>query len=97
VSEAYPNPFFMETNIDVIVTGEQSPYHSCRFFVTTVNGIVVAEFGSADGLHVGRNTLRWDGSGSDGKILPNGLYFYRLLVSGAVEEKEYFGKVILLR
>ena len=97
VNAAYPNPFFMETNIDVIIAGEQSSYSSYNFYITTVNGKVVTEFASTDGLHIGRNTLRWDGSGSDGRSLPNGLYFYRLLVSGAAEDKEYVGKVILLR
>jgi hypothetical protein len=97
VSAAYPNPFFIETNIDIVVSGDRSIYESCRFYVTTVSGEIVAEFRADTGLQVGHNKLRWDGSGLDGRVLPNGLYFYQLVIPEGGVEKRYGGKIVLLR
>lgn len=97
VSAAYPNPFFAETNIDIVVSGDQSYYSSFRFNVTSVNGEIVAEFGADTGLRVGQNKLRWDGSGRDGRVLPNGLYFYQLVIPENGVEKRYAGKIVLSR
>lgn len=97
VTSAYPNPFFTETSIDIFITGENSVYPSYKFYVTGVDGRVVAGFASDEGLHVGRNKLMWSGAATNGERLPNGLYFYRLVVTSNEGEKAYSGKVVLLR
>lgn len=97
VTSAYPNPFSRDTNIEIFITGENSIYPSYELHVTNMDGKVVANFTSAEGLHVGRNSLSWNGAGTGGERLPNGLYFYRLIVTSGEGEKAYMGKVVLLR
>ena len=97
VPPAHPNPFSSQINLDVYITGRTSALHSYKFRVTTIDGRVVSELFSDTGFHVGKNSLRWDGSASDGRSLPNGLYFYSLLLRGEDGEKKYTGKIVLAR
>ncbi|MEX2232678.1 MAG: C25 family cysteine peptidase [Cyclobacteriaceae bacterium] len=94
----YPNPFFLETNFDVMITGELAIPWFYEFQLTTLSGTLVTEFSDhTTGLHVGKNRLKWDGFGKEGKSLPNGIYLYRLLIRGGDQQHEYRGKVVLLR
>jgi hypothetical protein len=96
VSNAYPNPFGLETNVDVTVTGENTNNLSYRFTVTAINGSVVTESGPvSSGLHVGRNVIHWNGRRVNGEQLPDGMYFYRLLVRSTEGGREYVGKLVL--
>jgi hypothetical protein len=98
VTHPYPNPFMLETNFDVTLTGDDEMRWAYRFYVMTVNGKVVADFStSAGGLHVGTNNIHWQGSGNDGQPLPNGIYFYRMLIRNGGDEREYVGKIVILR
>ena len=66
--------------------------------ITSLGGMVVTGISDTTiGLHVGKNTIQWDGCGYDGKSLPNGIYLYRLAISGGNLEREYRGKIVLLR
>ena len=98
VSRAYPNPFLLETSLELTITGQGQAPHLYTFFVMSMNGSLIAK--SADngtGLHVGRNFIRWDGRDTNGELVPDGMYFYRLVITGNGKDEEYNGKVVLLR
>lgn len=97
VTSAYPNPFSLETNIDIIVGGERSVPVSYRIYISTAEGSVVSEIADESGLHTGHNTVRWTGRGNDGQSLPNGIYFYRLVLVDNGLRKTYYGKIVLTR
>jgi len=59
------------------------------------------------GIGTDRLLYEWDGSAQDGSQLPNGMYFYRLVINGNVDNKGFkncssdveghlFGKVVLM-
>jgi len=94
----YPNPFYLETNFDIMVTGGLNVPYFYKLQLTSLNGMRVTEFSdNTVGLHVGRNRITWDGFDKDGKSFPNGIYLYRLLINGNNQEREYHGKVVLIR
>lgn len=98
VTPPYPNPFMLETNFDITLTGDEEMGWDYRFYFTTVNGKAVTDFStSAGGLHVGTNRIHWQGLGNDGQPLPNGIYFYRMLLHNGRDEREYSGKILILR
>jgi hypothetical protein len=94
----YPNPFYLETNFDIVVTGAAVIPYYYKFQLTTLNGMLVTEFSdNAVGLHIGKNRIKWSGSAMDGKSLPNGIYLYRLVISSGDQQWASRGKVVLLR
>lgn len=98
VTTAYPNPFYLETGVDVVVTGEQEMPISYKLSIATVSGSVVRELSNETvGLHVGINRITWDGSAADGHALPDGIYFYRLTLVRGGTASVYNGKLVLLR
>jgi len=98
VTPAYPNPFFLEANLDVEVTGDSFIPLFYKLVITSLNGMPAAEISNeAVGLHVGKNSIRWDGLTDSGHQLPNGLYLYRLIISGMDKDRFFYGKVVLMR
>jgi len=98
VLSPYPNPFYSETGFEVIVTGEQAVPSFYTLQLTSLDGRLVSELSdNTTGLHVGTNRILWDGSGNDGQPLPNGIYFYHLLLTDDGAVSEYYGKVVLVR
>ena len=97
-SPPYPNPFSLETIFDVLVTGETAAPYFYRLEITNLNGIRVSEFSDyVLGLHIGTNRIFWNGLGRDGQRLPDGIYLYRLFLSGSGKEQAYYGKIVLHR
>ena len=94
----YPNPFYFETNFDIIVTGEEAAHYFYKFQLTTINGTLVREFSdNTVGFHVGKNTIKWNGHDNNDKGLGNGIYLYRLIVNAGNQEQKFYGKIVLLR
>lgn len=94
----YPNPFSLATYFDIVVTGPQATGDFYTLQISDVNGKLVATIAEpTEGLHIGKNTLTWNGMDEYGISLPNGLYLYRLKISGNAQGEEYHGKVVLRR
>jgi hypothetical protein len=98
VSPAFPNPFSSETNFEVTITGADEVQCSYKLYITNLNGGIVAESsGGGQSLHVGRNTITWNGTARDGGSLASGMYFYRLVIMGGSGRREYNGKLVMTR
>ncbi len=94
----YPNPFYLETNVDVVVTGESDVPYFYTFQLSNLTGMLVRELSDHTlGLHTGKNRITWDGLDKEGKSLSNGVYLYRLLITGGKTRHEYMGRVVLIR
>jgi hypothetical protein len=94
----YPNPFYYATTFDVIITGDTPHAFSYHLKITDISGKPIVDVsGSGAHMHIGKNSISWDGTGMDGKRLPNGIYFFRLCVGEGDMVEEYSGKVVLLR
>jgi hypothetical protein len=98
VRSPYPNPFYFETNFDIIITGEEASHYFYKFQITSLNGTLIQEFSdSTRGLHVGKNTLTWNGLDKHDNNLPNGIYVYRLILNAVNQEHIFYGKIVLVR
>jgi hypothetical protein len=94
----HPNPFYMETSIQLVVSGDGLTTWLYTLQIFNVNGTLVRELSDqSQGLSVGNNRIGWDGSGSDGRSMPDGIYLYRLQVGDRGKKREYHGKMILRR
>lgn len=93
----YPNPFTEEVRFEMTVSGDAALPSSWMLQITDLGGKRVMEWSEPQVLHVGKNTVMWNGSGPGGEPLPSGIYFYRLLVAGGNTDREYHGKLILFR
>ncbi|MDD3320238.1 MAG: FlgD immunoglobulin-like domain containing protein [Paludibacter sp.] len=74
MSQNYPNPFIVNTNIEFQLPADQK----IRVVIYDLNGRTVRNL--ADRMfYSGKNTLIWDGTDDSGNRLNSGLYFYVLL------------------
>ena len=97
VSSPYPNPFYLSAAFDVMVAGDAAG-SSYELHIVDLNGTLVAMISNAgSGFRTGLNVIRWNGSGSDGDSLPNGIYLYRLFISGSGGRTAYQGKLAMFR
>ena len=98
VSQAYPNPFSHETRFDIIMPGDDKDAYYSTLYITATNGVsVTAIRNNSAPLHPGSNSLYWNGRAGDGRSLPAGIYFYRLVIMGGAQTIERTGKVVLIR
>ncbi len=88
VSNAYPNPFNPQTNINVDLAADQK----IQVHIYDIQGRLVQTLYDGE-LNVGSHILTWDGSAMNGKAVPSGTYFVRLNGDGM----ENWQKVTLLK
>jgi len=80
VGQNYPNPFSDYTCIDYVI-----PFKSkVKIEVYSVLGQKVANL-SDEVQDAGKHTIRWNGTGQDGKLLLNGIYFCRISINSYVK------------
>lgn len=82
----YPNPFSQQTVFEIRLADNQS----VSFLIFNGNGQVVNTL-VRKALPKGISRIVWDGSGNNGRSLPNGIYYYRLETETVTE----IGKLIL--
>jgi hypothetical protein len=78
----YPNPFSTETFIPIELV-QRGPV---TLEILDVRGIRVRTLVSGV-LEPGTMSIRWDGTGNDGRKLPGGIYLYRLITGSSTETK----------
>ena len=88
VSNAYPNPFNPQTNINIDLAADQK----VQVHIYDIQGRLVQTLYDGE-LNVGSHILTWDGSAMNGKAVPSGTYFVRLNGDGM----ESWQKVTLLK
>jgi hypothetical protein len=88
VSNAYPNPFNPQTNINIDLAADQK----VQVHIYDIQGRLVQTLYDGE-LNVGSHILTWDGSAMNGKAVPSGTYFVRLNGDGM----ENWQKVTLLK
>jgi hypothetical protein len=84
----FPNPFWPSTGIAFSVPSTTE----VTLTIYTAGGRLVRSVGG-DLYGPGRHVIRWDGTGSSGEPLADGVYLYRLRAAG----EELTGKMVLLR
>ncbi len=84
----YPNPFNPSVTIEYSLASKRR----ASLAIYDLRGRVVRSLVSGV-LQPGRHTARWDGLGSDGDVLPSGVYFARLSHDGFAQTQ----KLLLLK
>jgi len=85
----YPNPFNPSTEI-AFELGKN--YKTVALTVFNMVGQSVYEASMKD-MASGFHRITWDGSNAEGKLVPSGLYLYRI----STETKSVIGKMTLLK
>ncbi len=88
ISNAYPNPFNPQTNINVDLTISQN----IQVHIYDIQGRLVQSLFDGE-MSAGSHVLTWNGSATNGKAVPSGTYFVRLNGDGM----ESWKKVTLLK
>jgi hypothetical protein len=95
LQEAYPNPFSVAREQTRIVFNLGLERGEPQLSIYNLMGQQVASFDTRNGLQAGRGRqeLTWNGRDANGRLLPAGVYFYRLRAGTQVATK----KLILVR
>ncbi|MEO5603352.1 MAG: hypothetical protein ABIR06_20705, partial [Cyclobacteriaceae bacterium] len=97
VTSPFPNPFELETNFEITVTGESPAFHF-TLQLLNLDGALVQEYSdSSAGFHIGKNLVRWNGMDDRNNPLPNGIYLYRWMIDTGKKVEFFYGKIVLIR
>jgi hypothetical protein len=90
----YPNPMKNNTTFLFKLSG-QFPPGSSKIRIFTVAGRLIKEliFSSV----IGYNQIPWDGRDNDGDNIANGVYLYKLIVSGDNKKESSIQKLVILK
>jgi len=93
----YPNPSQGRFAFQFVLTGELPTEFQLEIFST--QGSRLHHFGVSDlwQFHVGTNELIWNGTDAAGTLLPPGIYYYNLQLSGSGNRISERGKIVLIR
>lgn len=94
----FPNPIQTETTFEYFVEPSRVPDVFFLKIYTTdgkeVRTLTKTDFG---GISAGINRYIWDGTGTSGFSLPNGLYYYELITNTETKSKKHRGSLIIMR
>jgi hypothetical protein len=92
-----PNPFVDRTFFTFMIGGA-SPPHDGEIAVFTASGrrVKTIHLNAAD-LHLGFNTVPWDGRDEDGDRMANGVYLYRVTVDDGTDRQLEIEKLVIMR
>ncbi|MCK5765653.1 MAG: hypothetical protein KAH26_06710 [Bacteroidales bacterium] len=85
----FPNPFSHQTSIPLRL--DKRSFVDASVF--DLQGRRIFDFITATTLEAGNYNFTWDGNGNDGRLLPDGIFIYRILIDGI----PYTGKMVLIR
>ncbi len=89
----YPNPFAENTVFTYILTQDAD---DLTLSIYTVSGRRVTRIDDVSAFK-GYNETSWDGYTEEGKLLANGVYFYKMVAKGDGKTVENVGKLCILR
>ncbi|HCJ66927.1 MAG TPA: hypothetical protein DHV62_06270 [Elusimicrobia bacterium] len=87
-----PNPISVETSITFVLSKEAK----VTIKIYNIDGDLLEELGPLSGF-TGYNKVRWLGTDSSGKFLPNGLYIYRVLAEADNQKAVETNKLVISR
>ncbi len=98
LEQNYPNPFNPVTSIRYSVGRAQGSGSNNAIVTLKVFDLLGREVKTLvnDRKAPGMHTVQWDGTDDNGRPVPSGVYFYRLMVSGS-PETVFTRKMVLLR
>ncbi len=92
-----PNPGSGPVNFTFRIIGASIP-DGGSVKIYSIAGRLLRELEIPKGsLHIGFNTVEWDGKDQDGDILANGAYLYKIAVQRDGKNEEFTGKIAVLR
>jgi hypothetical protein len=84
----FPNPSSRETTIRFQLNGEQD----VSLDIFNASGQKVKTLLNHQSVKKGEHSIVWNGSDNSGKIVPEGLYFYRLIAG-----EQHAGRIVIMR
>ncbi|MBL8005915.1 MAG: T9SS type A sorting domain-containing protein [Ignavibacteria bacterium] len=90
----FPNPMKGETNFIFELTGNDIP-QNFSIKIYTVSGKLIKELEYP--VSSGYNQIPWDGKDSDGEVVANGTYLYKVSAEGDTEMESEIQKLVVLR
>lgn len=91
----FPNPMKSETTFIFEITGADSPGNNVRLKIYTVSGKLIREIEHP--VVIGVNQILWDGKDSDGDLIANGNYFYKIIADNDEKIETQTQKLVILR
>lgn len=91
----YPNPFRDNTTFMFNLQGEKRP-DSGKIKIYTAAGRLIKEI-NLDNLAIGYNQVQWDGRDNDGDAMANGIYFYKMILTGNSKIETKIEKIAILK
>ena len=98
-----PNPFGGGTTFTFILAGTDNP-QSVHIKIYTVAGRLIQDLDFSSKVHIGINgyenssdNLYWNGRDKDGDEIANGVYFYRVVISGNGQQVAATQKLVKMR
>lgn len=105
ISDVYniPNPFGAGTTFTFTLAGAEDP-QSVHIKIYTVAGRLIQDLDITPRVHIGANgyngqndNLYWNGRDKDGNEIANGIYLYRVIVSGSGQQTTATQKLVKMR
>ncbi|MCX7834434.1 MAG: C25 family cysteine peptidase [Ignavibacteria bacterium] len=90
----YPNPMRNYTSFIFNLSGEYPPTE-CKIKIYSVSGRLIKTINYF--ANIGFNKVDWDGRDEDGDYIANGVYFYKLIVSGMSKLETKIEKLVVLK
>ncbi|MBS1513774.1 MAG: hypothetical protein JSS63_01995 [Bacteroidetes bacterium] len=91
----YPNPLKDKTTFMFTLQGEKRP-DSGKIKIYTSAGRLIKEI-NLSGLNIGFNQVEWDGRDNDGDAIANGVYFYKMILTGNSKIETKIEKIAVLK
>ncbi len=98
-----PNPFSNGTTFTFILAGTDDP-QSVHVKIYTVAGRLIQDLDFSSKVHIGINgyqsasdNLYWNGRDRDGDEIANGVYFYRVVISGGGQQAAATQKLVKMK
>ena len=98
-----PNPFARGTTFTFMLAGTDNP-QSVHIKIYTVAGRLIQDLDFSSKVHIGINgyenssdNLFWNGRDKDGDDIANGVYFYRVVISGNGQQAAATQKLVKMK